>query len=248
MSTRPAEAAGPAGAARVLDLLSHVPMFRGLPRADLSRIAAWTATVHARRGELLFQRGDACTGFHYIAFGQVKLALTTPAGAERVIEIMGPGRTFGEAVMFTASPYPVSATVLTDSLLLHVRSQALFDGIERDPQLARRLLAALSARLHVMVKDVESLTLHSASQRVIGYLARLADEGRGAPAAATASGGAGVVNLPAQKSLVASALNLTPEYFSRILHELEADGVLRVEGRRIEILDVAALRGYGSSG
>lgn len=235
MSTRPSELASHS-ATRVLDLLAHVPMFRGLPRADLARIAAGTTPVHAERGEILFQRGDPCTGFHYVAYGQVKLALGTPAGAEKVIEILGPGRTFGEAVMFTANIYPVSAAALADSLLLHVRSQALFAELERDPQLARRMLAALSVRLHMMVRDVEAMTLHSASQRVIGYLARLEDEG----------GEPGTASLPAQKALVASSLNLTPEYFSRILHELAADGVIRVEGRRIEILDSGRLRAYGA--
>jgi CRP/FNR family transcriptional regulator, dissimilatory nitrate respiration regulator len=219
-----------------MDHLAQLPMFRGLPRDDIARIAAGTTLVHAGRGEILFQRGDPCTGFHFVAYGQVKLAVSTPAGAEKVIEILGPGRTFGEAVMFTANIYPVSATVLADSLLLHVRSDALFAELERDPKLARRLLAALSVRLHMMVKDVEAMALHSAAQRVIGYLARLADEG----------GEPGVVDLPAQKSLVASSLNLTPEYFSRILHDLSAEGLIRVDGRRIEIVDADALRAYGS--
>ena len=222
---------------RTLELLAHVPMFRGLSPENLSCIAAGTTLVHAQRGEILFQRGDPCTGFHYVAYGQVKLAIGTPAGAEKVIEILGPGRTFGEAVMFTANIYPVAATALADSLLLHVRSQSLFDEIERDPQLARRLLAALSVRLHMMVRDVEAMTLHSASQRVIGYLARLEDEG----------GEAGTATLPAQKALVASSLNLTPEYFSRILHDLAAEGLLRVEGRVIEIPDRDALFAYGAA-
>jgi CRP-like cAMP-binding protein len=221
---------------RVLDLLSHVAMFRGLSREDLARIAAGSTAIHAERGEILFQRGDPCTGFHSIAFGQVKLSISTPAGAEKVIEILGPGRSFGEAVMFTGGIYPVAATALADSLLLHVRSNVLFAELERDPQLARRMLAALSVRLHMMVRDVEAMTLHSASQRVIGYLARLEDEG----------GEPGVVTLPAQKSLVASALNLTPEYFSRILHDLAAEGLVRVDGRRIEILDAEGLRAYGA--
>ena len=211
-------------------------MFRGLSREDIARIAAGTTAIHPAKGEILFQRGDPCTGFHYIAYGQVKLAVSTPAGAEKVIEILGTGRTFGEAVMFTGNIYPVGATVLADSLLLHVRSQVLMAELQRDPQLAGRLLAALSVRLHMMVRDVEAMTLHSASQRVIGYLARLEDEG----------GEGGAATLPAQKALVASSLNLTPEYFSRILHDLAVEGLIRVEGRRIEILDPAALRVYGA--
>ena len=85
----------------------------------------------------------------------------------------------------------------------------------------------------MLVKDVEAMTLHSATQRVIGYLMRLADEG-----------GGGQAKLPAQKSLIASRLNLTPEYFSRILHELSNEGLVRVEGREIAILDAQRLADY----
>ena len=236
MSSTPVLFSPVAPAPRTLDLLAQVPMFRGLPRDDLARIAFGTTQLHADRGQVLFQRGEPCTGFHYIAYGQVKLALVTPAGAEKVIGIFGPGRTFGEALMFSENAYPVTGTALADALLLHVRSQVLFAEIERDPKLPRRLLAALSVRLHTMVKDVEAMTLHSASQRVIGYLARLEDEG----------GERGAAMLPAQKSLVASALNLTPEYFSRILHDLASEGMVRVDGRRIEILDSERLRAYGA--
>src|SRR6188768_1104113 len=97
---------------RVHELLAYVPMFRGLSREDITRISAGTTAVHAERGQVLFQRGEPCKGFHYVAYGQVKLALVTAAGAEKVIEILGPGRTFGEAVMFTGGAYPVTATVL----------------------------------------------------------------------------------------------------------------------------------------
>ena len=222
--------------ARALELLSHAPIFRGLPREDLARIATGTSQVHVERGKEVFRRGDPCTGFHFIAYGQVKLVLVNAHGDEKVVEILGPGRSFGEAVMFSGNDYPVTATALADTLLLHVRRDTLFAELERDPQLGRRMLGALSARLHMMVKDVEAMTLHSATQRVIGYLARLEDDGAGE----------GEVTLPAQKSLVASRLNLTPEYFSRILHDLSAAGLVEVDGRRIAILDPIGLRAYGS--
>ncbi len=233
MSTPIASRRGVGG--RLPELLAHAPIFRDLSPEELARIAAGTREVRAERGQVLFHRGDPCTGFHIVVFGQVKLAVGTPAGAEKVVEIIGPGMTFGEALVFTERPYVVSATALADSLLLHVGKATLFAEIDGDPRLARRMLAGLSWRLHMMVKDVEALTLHSATQRVIGYLARLEDDG-----------GPGRVRLPAQKSLVASRLNLTPEYFSRILHELAAAGLVRIEGRDIEILDPERLRAYGT--
>jgi CRP-like cAMP-binding protein len=222
------------GTPRVIELLSHTPIFRGLSREDLARIAAGTSQVHAERGRILFQRGDPCTGFHLVAFGQVKLSVASADGAEKVIEIVGPGRTFGEAIMFLGNPYFLTATALADSLLLHVGRDTLFAELERDPQIARRMIAGLSVRLHMLVKDVEAMTLHSATQRVIGYLMRLADE----------DGGGGRATLPAQKSLIASRLNLTPEYFSRILHELADEGLVRVEGRDIAILDAERLKNH----
>jgi CRP/FNR family transcriptional regulator, dissimilatory nitrate respiration regulator len=235
METVPIRAPFASASMRAVDLLSHAPIFRDLSPDELARIAAGTVRTHAQRGEVLFRKGDPCNGFHLVVYGQVKLAIGSPGGGEKVVEIVGPGHSFGEAVMFMQRPYLVSATALADSLLLHVNKETIFAELDRQPHLARRMLAGLSMRLHMLVKDVEAMTLHSATQRVIGYLARL-DEG----------GSEGRVTLPAQKSLIASRLNLTPEYFSRILHDLAAEGMVRVDGRDIEILDTEGLRKYGS--
>lgn len=220
---------------RETELLAHTPLFRGLSREELETIAAGTTRQPVERGAIVFQRGDPCHGFHIVVYGQVKLAVGSAAGAEKVVEIIGPGHSFGEAVMFTDRPYLVTATALADTLLLHVSKGVVLAELERRPDLARRMLAGLAVRLHMMVKDVEAMTLHSATQRVIGYLTRLEE-------AADASR----ITLPAQKSLIASRLNLTPEYFSRILHELAAQQLVRVEGREIDILDADGLRKYGS--
>jgi CRP-like cAMP-binding protein len=228
MEIRVVSPSGPKG--KRLALLSHVPMFRDLPPEDLARIAAGTTEIHAERGKVLFQRGDPCLGFHVVIFGQVKLSVSTSGGDEKVIDIIGPGQSFGEALMFMDRPYVVGASALADTLLLHVAKDTLFGEIERDPRLARRMLAGLSSRLHMMVKDLEALSLKTATQRVVGYLLTLGEDD------------ASRVTLPAQKSLVASRLNLTPEYFSRILHELGDAGLVRIEGREIEILDREGLR------
>ena len=222
---------------RLEELLAHAPIFRGLSPGEITRIARGTREVRVQRGEAIFHRGARCEGFHVVAYGSVKLTLGTPGGDEKVVDIVRPGMSFGEALMFSDRPYVVSATALADCLLLHVGKEALFEELERDPGLARRMLGSLSVRLHMLMKDLEALSLHSATQRVIGYLARLEDEAGGTR-----------VTLPAQKSLVASRLSLTPEYFSRILHEMEDEGLIRIDGRDIEIVDAGGLRAVGAMG
>lgn len=216
-----------------LGLLRNLAMFRDLADDELERIAAGTRELRAARGEIIFRQGDPCEGFHMVVFGQVKLAFASPQGMEKVVEIVAPGMSFGEALMFMERPYIVYAQTLADSLLLHISKDVIFAGLENNPTLARRMLAGMSWRLHAIMKDLEAITLRNGTQRVIGYLLRDEDETLQGPLS---------VKLPASKGIVASRLNLTPEHFSRILHDLAADGLIAVDGREVLIKDPEKLR------
>ncbi len=222
----------------VEQFLVNLPLFSDLTPEEIARIAGSTRRIYASKGEALFTRGDRCEGFHVILYGQVKLFVTSPAGSEKVIEIMGPGISFGEAILFMDMPYVVSAQALKDSLLLHVSKNMVFEEIERDPRFARRLLAGMSRKLHQLIRDVEAYSLRSGLERVIGYLLR--DD-----ALADGTARSTAVTLPANKMIVASRLNLTPEYFSRILHELADAGLIVMEGRQVSVPDIERLRTYG---
>lgn len=220
---------------KVQAFLANIPLFKEMRQEEIDRIAAGTSELHVLRGDVLFHKGDPCEGFHVVVYGQIKLAFTSPSGAEKVVEIMAPGQSFGEAVMFMEKPYVVYAQALADSMLLHIAKSAVFEEIERDPKFARRMIAGLSRRLHGLITDLESYSLHSGTQRVIGYLLRSEPEPdiKDAPVS---------VELPIRKSIIASRLNLTPEHFSRILHDLAEEGLIKVEGRSVVILDIERLR------
>jgi len=216
-------------------LLTHIPLFNRLAPEEIARIAHGTREIHASKGDILFHKGDPCNGFHLLVYGQVKLAFTSAQGNEKVVEILQQGQSFGEAIMFMEKPYIVFAQALTDSLLLHVSKHAVFDELARDHNLCRKMLAGMAMRLHQLMNDVESYSLHSGKQRIIGYLLReLAEEDQNGTNVA--------VTLPTNKGVIASRLNLTQEHFLRILHELSELGLIVVEGRKIHIPSVANLR------
>ena len=164
---------------KVHAFLANLPLFKEASAEEIERIAQGTRSVHASRGETLFHKGDTPEGFYLVVYGQVKLAFISPQGADKVVEIIGPGMSFGEAVMFLEKPYVVYAQTLADSLLLHVSKTVVFDELERDPNFARKMLGGLSRRLHGMINDVEAYCMHSGAQRVIGYLLRDAEQAAG---------------------------------------------------------------------
>jgi CRP-like cAMP-binding protein len=218
--------------------LANLPMFSEMSAEEIDRIAAATLPVHVAKGESVFNTGDACVGFHIVVYGQVKLGFTSPQGIEKVVEIVSPGQSFGEALMFLDKPYIVFAQALSDAMLLHVAKHAVLEELARDPQFARRMISGLARRLHGLVRDVEAYTLRSGQERVIGYL--LADV-----ADSTGNGKPVEVHLTPGKSVIASRLNMTPEHFSRILHDLAASGLIEMNGRSVRIPDLERLRRGG---
>jgi CRP/FNR family transcriptional regulator, dissimilatory nitrate respiration regulator len=219
---------------KIQAFLANLPMFGEMSRGELDRLAAATVPLYADKGQAVFQCGDPCTGFHVLVYGQVKLGFSSPQGVEKVVEIIRPGQSFGEALMFLDRPYIVFAQAISDSMLLHVARHAVLDELERDPGFARRMLSGLSLRLHALVRDVEAYTLRSGQERVIGYLLAEVPDG--------ANGSAVEVQLTPGKSVIASRLNMTPEHFSRILHDLAAAGLIEVQGRVVRIPDLERLR------
>ena len=212
--------------------LANLPIFSEMGEAELDRLAAATVPLYFDKGQAIVQCGDPCTGFHVVVYGQVKLAFTSPQGVEKVVEIVRPGQSFGEALMFLDKPYIVFAQALADSMLLHVAKQAVFEGLGNG--FGRRMIAGLAGRLHGLVRDVEAYTLRSGQERIIGYLlAELPED---------VVRGEAEVRLTPGKSVLASRLNMTPEHFSRILHDLAQAGLIAVEGRTVRIPDLAGLR------
>lgn len=236
--------------------LSLLPLFVEMTPDELQRLSTGCRLKKLSRGNSLFSVGMPCDEFHVTVNGQIKLFALSPSGQEKIIELAGPGVSFAEALMFTDKPYIINAQALSESLVLSVDKCAVVREIERDSKFAMRMLAGISRRLHGLIHDVQAYALHNGMQRVIGYLLNsLPEDAEDAAAMALSSAGCRslpvpqkprqlVVSLPVSKATIASRLSITPEYFSRVLHELEAAGLIVIDKREIRIPDTARLANH----
>jgi CRP-like cAMP-binding protein len=224
-----------------IPLLSHLlrlPLFEGLDAAALSRITAGASEISLRCGTVIYRRGDSCKGLYIVIQGQLKLALHTPHGAEKVVELVGPGGCIGETTIVRGCAHLLTAETIAETRLVHLEKTAALAELERTPVFARSLISTLSDRLHHMIAAFEDCLLRSGTERVIGYLMNWLP-----PAAGD---GNGAITLAVKKGIIASQLNLTQEHFSRILRELTTKGLIEVHGRRVRVPDIARLRAHAS--
>ncbi|MEJ2592534.1 MAG: Crp/Fnr family transcriptional regulator [Candidatus Thiodiazotropha sp.] len=189
--------------------------------------------IKLQDGQLFFQAGDPATRFFLVLQGQIKLSRLSLQGQEKVIEIIPAGETFAEALMFGEQPaYPVNATAIGETRLLSFDNSAYLELLRGSTETCFRLMADMSARLKHLISEIEILSLQNASYRLASYLWKRWDKTRPAD---------GCIELQVPKGVIASRLSITPETLSRTLHGFSQQGLIRVEGSRVEILDPEGL-------
>jgi CRP/FNR family transcriptional regulator, dissimilatory nitrate respiration regulator len=213
--------------------LSSHHLFAGLAPVQLQRVLSASHVDQYRAGHVIFDRGHPATNFFIVIEGQVNLVLYSRAGEEKIVEILGPGRSFAEAVMFMeGSVYPVSAVAATDLQVARFSSREYLAVLRESPETCLRMLGHLSQRLHMRLREIEYLTLESATHRLVRLI-----EGRLSPD----SDGPAEIELQESRQDLASRLSMKPETLSRILRTLSDAGVIVVRGRSLQVPDRARL-------
>jgi CRP-like cAMP-binding protein len=91
-------------------------LFAGLSPQQLQRVLSTSHIDAYESGQLLFDRGQPARHFYIVLEGQVNLVLYSKAGEEKIVDILGPGNSFAEALLFREDPvYPVSAVAAARS-------------------------------------------------------------------------------------------------------------------------------------
>ena len=216
------------------ETLQRIVLFKSMADGEIDALRGTMRVRELDEGERLFDFGQPALQFFYLDAGLVKLFRNAADGSEKVIEVVRPGETFAEAVMFMrrADGYPVSAEAIAPSRLWAFDSATMVKLLRDSVDNCFRLLADLSVRLRHHVDEIDRLTLHNATFRVVGFLLRQVPEG-------TASGTE--VHLSMPKNVLASRLGVQPETFSRILGRLSKEGLLRVNRQDIVLADLEGL-------
>lgn len=217
----------------VRQLIVQHPLFNLFSSEAQTRLLAEAQQRSWPSHSLLLQQGQAAERFFLVISGRVKLFRISADGQEKVVEIIHPGQTFAEAVMFMQhSVYPVCAETLDAVELVSFPNRLMLTLLAENPSTCLHLLGHLSIRLHQRLGEIETLTLQNATQRFALYLIQQLDN-RAVESAE--------IDLQLPKRLIAARLSMQPETLSRTMARLRQAGLIESQGRHIIIPSVARL-------
>lgn len=213
----------------LLSVLKRVPIFSSLSEQEFAFLAPRLVQRHFEAGQLIFSEGDACAGLYVVQAGNVRIFKSSAGGREQVLTIDGPGNSIAELPVFDGGNYPASAQAVTDCRLIFFSRQDFQALCLQYPQVALKVLRIVGARLRRLVGIIEELSFTTVRHRLIALLVRLgkADGPR--------EGDAVTVTLPMNNSELAAQIGTVRELVSRNLSRLQAEGLIDVDNRTLQI-------------
>lgn len=216
-----------------MDIISHIastPLFQGFPEDQLEDLAAIVVDKTYHKGHVVFSEGDEGDGFYVVISGRVKIYKLSPEGKEQILHLFEQGEPFGEVPVFAGENFPANAEAMEESRVFFFPRDSFSRLIGKNPSIALNMLSILSKRLRKFTNLIDDLSLKEVPGRLAAYLLFLSHEK-----------GSKALDLNITKSQLASLLGTIPETLSRILGKMSRQGLIKTDGRRIEILDMEAL-------
>lgn len=231
---------------KLCDVLSDTPLFSGLTHELFHNYCSKTAIRLVWKGEVLVNEGDPCTGIGLIMEGQLAMQKYSSTGDFATIELLGPGDIFGEYLIFgSRKNYTVTIEAVTNSKIIFVTREMLMSILAQSPDVMNNFLTILSDRIQTQNRRISLLSQKSLRQKIANYLLellrdQLEKEGEN-PKTIRKTVSTQAVELPVSKEVVSRLLAMPRPSFSRELISMERDGLIRVSGRVIWLLDLDGL-------
>jgi CRP/FNR family transcriptional regulator len=210
-------------------------MFSGLTESELEFLAQRSVPRRFSAGELVFGEGEPCSGLYVVESGNVRIFKSSPQGREQVLSIDGPGSSIAEIPVFDGGVYPASASAIDDATLLFVSKQDFQALCLAHPQVSLKVLRVVGARLRRLVGIIEELSFTTVRHRLASYLMRLAQKS----GKRTTQGVE--VSLPVTNQELAAQIGTVRELVSRNLSRLQAEGIVKIDGRNVIVINLKAL-------
>ncbi len=206
-------------------------VFTNLEEEDVKRVCESKEEFSYAKGEIIHSEGDPIHYFKYLRTGLVKLFKLTPEGDEQIITITRPYEFVSNTNVFHEEKYRYSLSALEDSVVCCIRIEYIKELILRNGKFALNLISALSRTAEGIISlglEIRKRNLAGRTAFVLLYFSNEIYHSR-------------IFELPVSRKEIADLISMSSANVIRTFSEFRRDGIIRANGRTIEITDMNKL-------
>lgn len=213
-----------------MHVLTHVPYFAGLTTDEVADVNALMQVRWHDEDDSIYQAGQDGSELHVLASGRAKVFRPSASGHDVVVDLVGPGDSFGTLRSLGSGRYTDTAQSLTRSCVLTLSNADFHRVLARHPQVALAVVEDLAARLEQSHRVIRQLSADTVEQRVAAALLSLVGK-HGSTA------GDGSVRVSVSRADLAAMTGTTIESASRVVSRLRSHGVIATGRGWTSIID-----------
>lgn len=211
------------------ELLRTVPIFSELSDADIASLARLASRRRYPKDTVVFFENEEGDFFFMIVEGRIKVTILGDDGREVILSILGTGDFFGEMALLDNEPRSATAIAVEDSELVSLHRHDFQSVLADNRSIMSALIKILAARIRKANHQISTLALLDVYGRVARVIVDMArDEGRRLKDGRIAF-------RRATHQEIANRIGTTRETVTRMLKDLERQGMLHIEGKEIVV-------------
>jgi CRP-like cAMP-binding protein len=187
-----------------------------------------------KKGQLIFEEGDYPHGLYCINTGKIKVTQTGIDGREHIVHLCKDGNVMGYRAVLSGDKYSCSSVALENSSVCFIPTKVFVSMVEKDPKLAFKIIHLFSNELKAAERNITDIAQKSVKERLAQGLLLLKESYGMESDNAT-------LNIIMTREDIANVVGTVRETAIRLLFELEREGILALEGKKIKILDAPKL-------
>ena len=212
-------------------------LFKGLSEKEKAELADKGKLIPVARGEQVYGEGDPGQNVYLVKEGAVKIVSSTAEGKEVAIAYLGEMELFGETALVDGGPREQRAVATEECCLLALPVSTIESLMERSPALGLSITKFVGMRLRKIQMRLQNLMFRTPRQRVATLLVELAED-----FGVEREGGNEIeIKLRITHHEIASLVGVTRESVTYAMGELELSEFIRVEKRRMFVLNKEGL-------
>lgn len=211
-------------------------LFGNLSEEELLQLAQIARERRFDRNQVIFYEGDLGGSLYIIAKGTVKIVMMADDGREHILGLLHAGDFFGEISLIDGEPRSATAIAQDKVSIVMVSREDFVRLLRENPEMSLKIMVTLCERLRKTDKHVESLAFLSAPGRVAQVLLNWCER--------HAEGVSQNIVIPHKmtRQEFASIAGTSRETLTRVLMDLQDDGLIRLEKNEIHVHDRHKLR------